>query len=1411
MVSESIQPSSSSTQSEGTGKEQGRTKAERTEIIALDLDSGDESVRVRRGLWEFWIPKHPPSPPPSGVTDSTLTPYATANFISILWYSWITPIMTLGYQRTLQAADLWKLEDTHTAATLTSNFDASWQRRYDHAKDYNADLSSGHAVPSLFKRVSWSVKSTFSSKSKTSFEEEWRNETGIRKASIPLALNDSLGRFFWTGGFYKVLADVTQLMGPLLVREIINFAKEREFAKENGLPKPNVGRGIALAIGLFLLTVTFSIAQNQFFWRSMLTGALTRATLISSMYKRSVNLTGKARTNLSTSDIVNHVSTDVSRIDICCQWFHASWTAPIQIVVCLIILVTQLGPSALAGFALFLLIGPIQQRVMRYQFTIRQKSMGHTDQRAKTLLEALSSMRIVKYFTYESSFLQRISGIRKHELRGVRTILNAESANMALAHSVPYLAATLAFITYTRIKEEFDVAIIFSSLALFQLLRQPMMFLPRGLSVIADAQSAFHRLERVFHAELMTGESLQIVPNQELSLCIQDASFEWEETVLKEDEPTETEKVKSKAVNHDTPFQLKGINVKIPRGSLTAIVGRVGSGKSSLLQAMIGEMRKTSGEVVFGGRVAYCPQTAWIQNSSLRDNVTFGQPFDEERYWKVIEDASLLPDLQLLADGDLTEIGEKGINLSGGQKQRINIARALYFDADVIIMDDPLSAVDAHVGKALFRNAISALSKRGKTVILVTHALHFLSFCDYIYTLDGGAITEQGTYRELLDANGEFARLDKEFGGNDPGAMTAKRSHIEVLEEVQTKSTQVQQRFPGKGTLEGKLIVKELRTTGSISGKVWWAYIVAGRGAITVPLLLLAAVLMQGSQIISSYILVWWQKNEFSRPFSFYQILYAVFGISQALLSLFLGVAVDVISWLVSRNLHNEALLNIFRAPMSFFDTTPLGRVIGVFGKDIDIIDNQLPVSMRMLVLTVSGVIGSVALITAVEPYFIIVAVFVGIGYNFLASFYRASAREIKRLDSILRSLLYSHLSESLTGLPTLRSYGQLPRFVRDNEFFIDLENRALFLLVTNQRWLTVRLDVCGAALVFFVAFFAVMDVSGLSPAQVGLILTFTTTLTQMCGMLMRQTAEVENYMNAVERVVHYSDKSAIPQEARHEDPPTDPPSEWPEHGKIEFQDVVMRYRPGLTNVLHGISMSIKGGEKIGVVGRTGAGKSSLIMALMRIVEYSGNISIDGVDISKLGLKVLRSKISIIPQDPTIFSGTVRTALDPFSLYDDARLWDALRRSFLVEDGTSDDEKSSGDASCGTRITLDTVLESEGSNLSVGERSLLSLARALVKDTKVVVLDEATASVDLETDKKIQYTIQTQFEGQTLICIAHRLRTILGYDRVLVLDSGSISEFDSPLALFNKEDGIFRSLCLGSNIVEEDILTSKTQ
>ncbi|KAG1748434.1 ABC protein [Suillus paluster] len=1440
--------------------------------LHLQLNTGDEYTNFRQKWWQWWLPKDPPPPAPPSLEDAVLTPLADASIFSQLTFTWITGIMVLGYQRTLQASDLYKMDTPRQSAVLAAKLEAAWQRRVKAAADWNARLENGELRPSLFKRTGWALRAicckgqmqgTTWSERRAAFRKHWRESEGRKEASLTWALNDVFRSMFWIGGVFKawVFSDTAQVMSPIVLRQIIVFAQERSAAIIAGESVPNVGRGIAMALGLFVLTVTAGVCSQQYFWRSMATGVLVRAALITCVYERGVNLTGKARVKLNNAALINHISTDVSRIDVCTQGFHAAWAGPIQVILCLIILLAELGPSALTGFSLFVLVIPFQMRLMTLQHRIRLGSMKWTDQRAKVLLEVLGTMRVIKYFSYEVPFFQRILELRKKELHGIRRILHSSSASLALALSLPVLAATVAFVTYSLTAHNFNVAAIFSSLSLFQILREPMLYMPRALSAISDASSAIQRLTHIFHAELIPEDALVINEDQQPALLVKDATFEWESFEKDFGEALSSKKgahgdksaKEGKAKDQLAPekdvlrFRVKNVNMTIPRGQLVAVVGPVGSGKSSLLQGLIGEMRKVSGHVSFGGRLGYCPQTAWIQNATLRDNITFGRPFEEDRYWRVLETTCLLPDLQLLPDGDLTEIGEKGINLSGGQKQRVNIARALYFDPEIVIFDDPLSAVDAHVGKSLFQDAIvGALRNRGVTVILVTHAIHFLSQVDYIYTLNNGVITDSGTYDELISRGGDFARLDLEFGGhasewdNNDQAEEVKtlQAHV-TIDDVKLKSERARERATGSGKVEGHLIVKEKRTTGSVSWKVYWTYLVAGRSSITGPLVLFSMLAMQGSQILNSYTLVWWESNKFERPNSFYQTLYGCLGVAQAIFTFFLGVGMDLIAFYVSQNLHHKSLHNVFYASMSFFDTTPMGRILSVFGKDIDSIDNQLANTMRAVVMLLSAVMSAIIIVAFLEPYFVIAVFFILIGYSYYAAFYRASAREVKRLDSMLRSLLYAHFSETLTGLPTIRSYGEMKRFIAANRYYVDLENRALYIVVTNQRWLAIRLDLTGSVLVFFVALLAVTDVSGVNAAQIGLVLTYTIFLTQTCTLVIRQTADVENNMNAVERreprvlryfhsrllftVVQYVDEDTIPQEAPHEIEERKPPTRWPEHGAVEFNDIKMSYRPGLSNVLRGIS--IKG------QGRTGAGKSSLMLAAVpncRVVWWFDHyrwvrwsllvtnivvLTLSRVDISTIGLKDLRSKISIIPQDPLLFSGTIRSNLDPFAQHDDAELWDALHRSCLINSSTTSKHSSSSDGirneqtSTG-RYDLDNTIESEGANLSVGERSLLSLARALVKDCKVVVLDEATASVDLETDSKIQHTIQTEFKDHTLLCIAHRLRTIISYDRILVLDAGLVAEFDTPSNLFKVEGGIFRGMCEKSNISLKDIEAS---
>ncbi|KAF8530143.1 ABC protein [Hysterangium stoloniferum] len=1404
------------------------------------LDLSDEEARLREHCWQLWRPKGPPLPAPLSFDAVDVMPLNEASLWSVLTYAWITPIMTLGYQRPLQATDLWKMDSTREVSGLVKLLDDSWARRVHQAEEWNAKVKAGEIQPTWTKKGFWAVKALSGI-----FRQGWRakytryiDKWSHREASLAWALNDIVGWQFWISGGVKVFGDVAQLLGPLLVKAIINFGKEHFAARQSGEPEPNIGRGIGLATGLFCqVSRTYISLCKDFSWRSISTGVLARSALIASIYKRGVFLAPAARPAHPNSSLLNHMSTDVSRINYCAQWFHCSWTAPIQVIICLIILLVQLGPSALAGFCLFIIMTSIQERVMAYQLKLRKGSMRWTDQRASLVQELLSGMRIVKWFTYEKPFLKRLWFIRHMELKGIRWILFILAGNQAAALSIPALAAILTFVTYSLSGNPLDPAVIFSSFSLFQLLRQPLMFLPRGFSSIADAQSAIKRLNTIFHAELINETAFEVDPGLDIALRVNNASFQWEcRNGLDDMEVKNTKKnIAHPAKNFQeeirpislAPFTIKNLNMEIPRGRLSAIVGPVGSGKSSILLGLIGEMRRTGGSCTFGGSVAYCAQSAWIRNGTLRDNILFGRQFDKQRYWKVLQDSCLLPDLDALPDSDLSEIGEKGINLSGGQKQRVNIARALYHDSDIVIFDDPLSAVDAHVGKALFANAIlGSLKAQGKTVILVTHALHFLPKVDFIYTVVNGGIAEQGPYDALVKNDGPFAKLVTEFGIGDQRLEETGNPKKDLKERVpvpiskraaKEKVTYETLAQEGSGRLEGRLMRAEKRTVGSVSLKVYMSYLRTGKGVYTIPLVIISAVLMQGISIINTYFLVWWQADTFHRSQAFYMTIYGCLGLSQAFFTFALGTSLSWLSILASENLHWEAMEKILHAPMSFFDTTPLGRTMSVLGKDVDVLE-----SLRVFIVTVSTAFGSILIVTILTHYFIVAAAVLFSGYMYFASFYRNSARELERLEAHLRSLLYSHFSESLSGLATIRSYGEIPRYLADNEYHIDLENRALYPTITTQRWLAVRLGFLSAIMVLVVGILAVVGINGITPAQIGLILAFTSsTLTQSLNTVTRQSAEVENFMSSVERLTNYSDTDLLEQEAPHEKDDVKPPQEWPSEGAIEFKDVVMSYRPGLDPVLKGISMSIRSGEKIGIVGRTGAGKSSLMITLFRLVELSsGSIHIDGIDISSLGLRDLRSKIAIIPQEPLLFSGTIRTNLDPFSVYDDAQLWDALRRAHLVEPlGCSSDEETlfenwddmsrmEGTEDDGSYTTtkgfgLETVVESEGANLSVGERSLVSLARAL--NAKVIILDEATASVDFETDSKIQATIQAEFKNRTLLCIAHRLRTILAYDRILVMDNGQISEFGTPVDLFKKESGIFYSMCLKSNITLSDI------
>jgi len=852
-------------------------------------------------------------------------------------------------------------------------------------------------------------------------------------------------------------------------------------------------------------------------------------------------------------------------------------------------------------------------------------------------------------------------------------------------------------------------------------------------------------------------------------------------------------------------FRLSNINIRIKKGSLTAVVGMVGSGKSSLINAIIGEMKKESGRVIIGGSFSYCSQKAWIRNATVRDNIILGKPFDKERYDKAVENCALLRDFELFSNGDMTEMSERGANLSGGQKQRINLARAVYDNSDVVFMDDPLSAVDAHVSRFLFDNCICG-SLQNKTRILVTHQLHLLPKVDYIIVMKDGRIEEQGEYKELMQRNGELFKLMKAYGDReteDSGIEEEEEEEGEDLEDT-TGMVSTFDIFDGDGAelqnngeendKEGSkgekekeaedeeenkiespfkkkprgIISKEERPTGSVKWKIYAAYIKAGGGYIIGLFVLLLVGILQLLKIGSDMWLVYWTEDSLDMETNNYILVYLGWNVCQTLVMFFYYVFMVSVGIKSARTVHNRAIKNVMKAPVFFFDSNPLGRIINRFSMDQDALDNNLFLSIQILFTSLASTISTFALMLYAAPILGVALVPLLMIYLYIQQMFRYTSRELKRIDALTRSPLYANIAETIDGLATIRTYHEQEHLIKYNQFLIDENNRPIHLQSIAKKWLGFRLELIGAILVLFDGIAGMFLKDTLSVSLLGLSLSYALQVTSNLNSTVRYFCNTEVYMNSAERLLHYSEEIEIEKQEGKE-----APVGWPEHGKIEIRNLTMQYAPYLPATLHNVNVNINAHEKVGIVGRTGAGKSSIIMSLFRMVEpdlYSV-IKIDDENTLNMKLSNVRHGLSIIPQEPILFSGTLRFNLDPFEEHTDNEIWQALEHSGLKYMFMNTDKKLESEVSC------------NGENFSVGQRQLLCLARAMIKNSHVLVMDEATASCDAETDAIIQKAVRNNFNEATVITIAHRLNTIIDYDKILVLDKGKVVEFDSPVNL----------------------------
>jgi len=1350
----------------------------------------------------------------------------TAGFFSVAYFQWIHPLMVTGYQRPLELNDVWQVNPNRSVYVLSEKLNKHFKER--------KSISS--------------------------------------KAPLVMALYDTFKKEFILGGACQLTSACLQVLSPFTMKYLINFAGEAYYAATAGQPPPSIGRGIGLVFGITAMQMIQSMCTNHFIFRGMMVGGQCRAVLISLIFDKAMVISGRAKAGgvaeeaqgrpeglvpgskeekawfkqkLGKQDkakgvagagegwgngrIVNLMSTDTYRVDQASGMFHITWTSIIQVFLALALLIVNLTYSALSGFALIVLLMPALGRSIKSLMSRRKYINKVTDQRVSLTQEILSSVRFVKYFGWETAFLSRLGDIRKREINKIAFLLSIRNGIMAVSMSIPIFASMLAFITFSLTHPNLPPGSVFSSLALFNALRIPLNLLPMVVGQVVDANASIKRIEDFLNAEEQTDEATWDLEAKN-AISIENANFTWERTPtsegdakpgqapksnkqLKQDKKetkakAKEDKRKSKQLEKEghpsdssstleedarKPFSINGIDLKIGRDELVAIIGGVGSGKSSMLGAMAGDMRRTSGNVTFGSSRAFCPQYAWIQNATVRENIVFGKDYDRRWYNEVVDACALRPDLDMLPAGDATEIGERGITVSGGQKQRLNIARAIYFNADIVLMDDPLSAVDAHVGKHIMDHAICGLLK-DKARVLATHQLHVLHRVDRIVWMKEGGIHKIATFNELMQNDAEFAKLME---------TTVSKSEEEEEQkpvdedDVADEKKQLRKKKGGKKP-QAALMQAEERAVNGVGWGVYKAYLRASGSWLNAPITVFLLIVSQGANISTSLWLSWWTGKKFGYSTGKYIGVYAALGVAQALLQFAFSVNLTIFGTRASKNMLNQAYRRVLRAPMSFFDTTPLGRITNRFGKDVDTMDNVLTDSIRMFSLTMAMILSVFILIIAYYYYFAIALAPLVIMFIFSANYYRASAREMKRHEAVLRSVVFSRFSEAVSGTATIRAYGLQNQFSRSVNDSIDSMDGAYFLTFANQRWLATRLDIIGNMLVFVVGILVVTSRATINPSTGGLVLSYILSIVQMIQFTVRQLAEVENNMNSTERIHYYGT------ELEEEAPLRlgDVAKSWPTKGEIVFDHVQMRYRAGLPLVLQDLNMHVQGGEKIGVVGRTGAGKSSIMSTLFRLVELSGgSITIDGVDIAKIGLHDLRSRLAIIPQDPTLFRGTIRSNLDPFNEHNDLELWNALRQADLV----GADQEMSDESG---RINLDTAVEDEGLNYSLGQRQLLALARALVRGSQIIVCDEATSSVDFETDQKIQKTIVRGFKGKTLLCIAHRLKTIIGYDRILVMDAGTVAELDRPVNLYD-QGGIFRSMCDRSGIRRDDFFQSE--